>query len=151
MISIGDRNKRKGAFLMTVLGVIAMMLGGCKTSHAPMTNTIIRQADNPYRKTTAVLVQRYYKAALSNDQFYLILLSENQDVNKAINDDDIANSSALVATLAGKVQLRWQDKDTLLVTCDVCGLVAVDISKKLDHIGSTKIVYQGFPEHTAYS
>jgi hypothetical protein len=137
--------------LMTMLGFFFVMLPGCKATHALMTNTIVRQVANPYRKTSAVLVERYYKAALSNDQFYLLLLSDQQNANRTINDEDIADSSALVATLAGKVQLRWQDKDRLMVICDSCGLEAVDISKKLDHIGSTKIVYQGIPEHTAYS
>jgi len=144
--------RRTGKLQVFIVGlfVIGMPIG-CKTAHAPMTNTVVRRAENPFSKTSALLIERSYKAALSNDQFYLILLSEGQDTNKAINDDGIADASALVATLAGKVQLRWQYKDTLVVICDGCGLEAVDISKKLEHLGSTKIIYQGFPLHTAYS
>lgn len=115
-----------------------------------MTNTVVCRADSPHGGSSALLIERYYRAALSSNQFYLLVLPKGQDADKAINDKDIADSSALVATLAGKVQLRWQNDDTLLAICDSCGLEAIDISKKLDHIGSVKIVYQGFPEHTAY-
>jgi hypothetical protein len=113
-----------------------------------MTNTIVKRADG---QSSALLVERYYRAALSNDQFYLLILKKGQDAGQAINSENIADSSVLVATSAQKVQLRWQDKDTLLVICDGCGLEAIDISKKLDSMRSTKIVYQGFPKHTAYS
>lgn len=147
----GNWNRGAGNLLMTILGLLLMTLPGCKTTHAPMKNTIINRIDSPDRKLSALLVERHYKAALSNDQFYLLILSDGQDANKAINNNDIADSSALVATLAGKVQLHWQDKNTLFVICGNCGLEAVDISKKLDRIGSIKIVYKGFPEHTAYS
>jgi hypothetical protein len=135
-----------GAALWSVLAVAFL---GCKT--APMTNTIIVQAHSPDGQASALLVERYYHAALGSNGFYLLVLSEGQDARKVINDEDIRDSSALVATAAGKVQLRWQDKDTLLVVCDSCGLEAIDISKKLDHVGSIRIIYQGFPEHTAYS
>ena len=151
---MANRVRGDGAskLLALIVGLfVTAICPSCKTAHAPMTNTVIRRADNPYRKASALLVERYYKAALGNDQFYLLVVADGQDANKAINDDSIAESSALVATLAGKVQLRWQDRDTLLVICDRCGLEAVDISKKLDNLGSTKIVYHGFPAHTAYS
>jgi hypothetical protein len=122
---------------------------GCKA--ASMTNTVVSRADNPNGRSSALLVERYRHAALSSNQFYLLVLPKEQNIDKAVNREDIEDSSALVATLAGKVQLRWQGNDTLLVVCDSCGLEAIDISKKLDHIGTTKIVYHGFPEHTAYS
>lgn len=128
---------------------LAAIFVGCKT--APMTNTIVKQADNPNGQICALLVERYYHAALSSNQFFLLVIPKEKDTAKAINDRNISDSSALVATLAGKVQLRWQNSDTLLVICDSCGLEAIDISKKLDRIGSIRIIYQGFPEHTAYS
>jgi hypothetical protein len=122
---------------------------GCKP--APMTNIVIAQAQSPDRKSTAILVDRYVHAARVSDGFFLIVVPSHQNLTEAINAQNIGDSSALVATSANKVQLRWQNNGTLLVVCDSCGLRAIDISKKLDHIGSTKIVYQGFPEHTAYS
>lgn len=122
---------------------------GCRT--APMTNTVVTHADNPNGRSSAVLVERYYHAALSSNQFYLLLLPKEQNIDKAAGVKNLAESSVFVGTLASKVQLRWESRDTLLVICDSCGLEAIDISKKLDHLGSTKIVYQGFPKHTAYS
>jgi hypothetical protein len=128
--------------------LVAVTFTSCKKHHAPMTNTIVKRADG---QSSALLVERYYRAALSNDQFYLLILKKGRDAGQAINSENIADSSVLVATSAQKVQLRWQDKDTRLVICDGCGLEAIDISKKLDSMRSTKIVYQGFPKHTAYS
>jgi hypothetical protein len=136
-----------GFLAIAVLFFMATVIG-CKT--APMTNTVVCRADSPSGGSSALLVERYVHAALSSNQFYLLVLSKNQDKDKAVNDRDIGDSSPLVATLAGKVKLRWQSDNTLLVICDSCGLEAVDISKKLDQIGSVNINYQGFPEHTAY-
>jgi len=124
-------------------------LMSCKS--APMKNTVVVRSESPDGKSSAILVDRYYQAARVSDEFFLIVVPSGQDADAAINVRQIGESSALVATLANKVQLRWQDNSTLLVVCDSCGLQAIDISKKLDHIGNTKIVYQGFPEHTAYS
>lgn len=132
---------------IAVLFLMATAIG-CKT--APMTNTVVCRADSPSGGSSALLVERYVHAALSSNQFYLLVLSKNQDISKAVNDKDIGDSSPLVATLAGKVQLLWQSDNRLLVICDSCGLKAIDISKKLDHIGSVNINYRGFPEHTAY-
>jgi hypothetical protein len=125
------------------------ILVGCKP--APMTNTVIAEARSPDGTVDAVLVERYVHAALSSNGFFVMMIPGGQSPTGAINARNIGDSSALVATRADKVQLRWQDNSTLLVICDSCGLQAIDISKKLDHIGNTKIVYQGFPEHTADS
>jgi hypothetical protein len=122
---------------------------GCKT--APITNAIVSRADNPNGETSALLVQRYRRAALTSDGFYLLIVSKNQDVSKAINNEAIHNSSALVATSAKLVQLHWQDRGTLIISCASCGLQAVDITKKLNHVGPFRIIYEGFPKHTAYS
>jgi hypothetical protein len=116
-----------------------------------MTNTIVSQADNPNGQSSAVLVERYYHAALNANQFYLLIIAKGQDPSKALNDKDIGDSSALIATKARGVALKWQDSGTLLVICASCGIKAIDVSKKLDHLGSARIIYQGFPEHTAYS
>ena len=124
-------------------------LTGCKT--APMTNTVVSRADNPDGQSAALLVERYYHAALNANQFYLLIVPNNHDLTKALNDTDIADSSALVATKARRVSLKWDNSGTLLVICDSRGITAIDMSKKLNHLGSTKIVYQGFLEHTAYS
>ena len=129
--------------------IASATLMGCKP--APMTNTIIAQAQSSDGRFNAILVERYLHAARVSNGFFLIITPADQNPVKAINARDIGGSSALVATRADKVKLRWQDSNTLLVVCDSCGLQAIDISKKLDHIGNTKIVYQGFPEHTAYS
>lgn len=125
------------------------VLVGCKP--AQMTNTVAAKASSPDGKSLALLVDRYYHAARISDEYFLIVIPASQNIDQAINPKDIGTSSALVATWASKVQFRWQGNSTLIVICDSCGLKAIDISKKLDHIGPVKIVYQGFPEHTAYS
>jgi hypothetical protein len=135
---------------MRVLSIclpLLVCLLGCKP--APMKNTVVVKAESPDRKSSAVLVDRYYQAARVPDEFFLIVIPSGQDANEAINTRHIGDSSALVAIWASKVQLRWQSADTLLVVCDSCGLKPIDISKKLDHVGSIKIVYQGFPAGTA--
>lgn len=129
--------------------MLSMVFLGCKT--APMTNTIVNRAASPNGKSSALLIERYYHAALNANQFYLLVLPKEQDPNEAINDKDIGDSAALVATKASRVVLKWDSNETLLVICDSCGIQAIDVSKKLDHLGLTNIIYQGFPEHTAYS
>jgi len=124
-------------------------LAGCKP--VPVTNTVVDMAKSPDEKTSAILVDRYYHAARISDEFFLILIPSSQNIDEVVKARHIGDSSALVATWASKVRLHWQSNDTLLVTCDSCGLRPIDISKKLDHIGSFKIIYLGFPEHTAYS
>ena len=128
--------------------VFSAVLLSCKP--APQTNTVVDKAQSPDSTLSAILVDRYYHAALSSDEFFVIVISNGQDVVEAINARDIGDPAPLVATRAEKVRLRWQSNDTLLVICDSCGLEAIDINKKLDHVGSVKIIYQGFPEHTAY-
>lgn len=128
--------------------IVLAALVGCKP--APMTNTIVTEARSPDGGLDAVLVERYLHAALSSNGFFLIIIPAEQRQTEAINARNIGEWSALIATRAGRVQLRWQDNSTLLVLCESCGLQAIDISKKLDHVGSTKIIYQGFPGHIAY-
>lgn len=129
--------------------LLPAMLVGCKI--APTTNTIVAKAQSPDRETSALLVDRYYHTARVSDGFFLILVPSSQSASEATNARNIGNSAVLIATWASKVQLQWKDNNTLLVVCNSCGLKAIDISKKLDHSGPVKIVYQGFPEHTAYS
>jgi hypothetical protein len=126
----------------------AIMLIGCKPS--PMTNTVVDQEKNPNGRSSAILVERYRHAALNANIFYVLVLSNNEDRGKATNDEEIEKRSALVATKASKVKLHYENPSTLLVICDACGLEAIDIMRKRDHIGDTTIVYQGFPQHTAY-
>jgi hypothetical protein len=116
-----------------------------------MKNTVVMKTDSPDGKSSALLVDRSYQAARVPDEFFLIVIPSGQDANEAVNARHIGDSSALVAIWAGKVQLRWLSGDALLVVCDSCGLKPIDISKKLDHIGTIKIVYQGFPVGTANS
>lgn len=128
--------------------VLTASILGCGT--AAMTNTVVGHADNPDGQFSALLVERYYRSALNADEFFLVLVRKGQNPNEAINNKDIGNSSALVATNARQVMLKWEDSGTLLVICDSCGIKAIDVSKELDHYGAIKIVYQGFPAHTAY-
>jgi hypothetical protein len=139
-LSVFRRSARQARFL--VLAFAGLM--GCRP--APMTNTVIAQAKSPDGKRNAILVDRYLHAARVSDGFFLIVIPDNQDLTEAINARNIGDSSALVATWADKVQLRWQDTSTLLVVCDSCGLRTIDVLKKLDHVGPTKIIYQGFPD-----
>lgn len=125
------------------------VLIGCKA--APTTNTVVAKAQSPDGKTSALLVDRYYHTARVSDGFFLILVPSSQSATEAINARNIGGSAVLIATWASKVQLQWKDNHTLLVVCNSCGLKAIDISKKLDRLGPTTIVYQGFPVHTAYS
>ena len=129
--------------------LLLVVLLGCKP--APMKNTVVMKTDSPDGKSSALLVDRSYQAARVPDEFFLIVIPSGQDANEAVNARHIGDSSALVAIWAGKVQLRWLSGDALLVVCDSCGLKPINISKKLDHIGTIKIVYQGFPVGTANS
>jgi hypothetical protein len=131
-----------GAFLLVILI-------GCEP--APATNTIVASVQSPDKRVSALLVDRSFEAARISDGFFLIVIPASHNVTDAINANDINETAVLIATGAGTVQLRWQDDNTLLVVCDSCGIKPVDISKKLDHIGTTRIVYRGFPAHTAYS
>ena len=127
---------------------VTTMLIGCRPS--PMTNTVVNQARNPNGRSSAILVERYRHAALSSNVFYVLIISTNEDVVKVTNDENIAKRSALVATKASRLKLAYDNPSTLLVTCEACGVEAIDIMKKLDHVGDTTIRYQGFPQHTAY-
>jgi hypothetical protein len=122
-------------------------LAGCR---APQTNTVVAKAESPDGKHLALLVDRYFHAARISDEFFLIVVPTSQDVDQAINSGDIDVRSVLMATYASRVRVRWQDNDTLVATCDSCGLRAIDVIRKRDHLGSLKVIYQGFPEHTAY-
>jgi hypothetical protein len=126
---------------------LLMALVGCKT--APMTNTVVAQVQSPDGKSSALLADRRYDAARVPDEFFLIVIPESQSAERAVAAKHIGDSAALVATWASKVQLRWQSNDALLANCDACGLEAINIAKKLDHVGPTKITYQGFPAHIA--
>jgi hypothetical protein len=141
---------RNCGFLLSSLSLLTIItvVVGCKAF--PTTNTILAQADSPDGKSVALLVDRYYHAARISDEFFLIVIPSSQSADRAIAARNIGDSAVLVATWASKVQLRWEGNDGLLVICDACGLEAINIEKKLDHAGSTKITYQGFPAHTAY-
>jgi hypothetical protein len=128
---------------------LALVVMGC--TPAPMTNTIVAKAQSPDGASIAVLVDRYIEAARVSDGWFLIVVPAGRSLTDAINARNIGESAALVATNAARLRLHWQDSETLVVVCNSCGLQAIDISKKLDRLGATKIVYQGFPEHTAYS
>jgi hypothetical protein len=104
-----------------------------------MTNTVVDQSKNPNGRSSAILVERYRHAALSANVFYVLIVSDNEDVAKVANNEDIEKRSALVATKASKVRLRYDNPSTLLVTCDACGLEAIDIMQKLDRLGATSI------------
>jgi len=129
---------------------LMILLSLLSCSAAPTTNTVVYQAQSPDGSRLAILVDRYYHAARVSDGFFLIVLPRGQGAGSAINARNIGDSAALVATGASKVHMSWQNSNTLTVVCDACGLKPIDISKELGHLGDTKIVYRGFPEHTAY-
>ncbi len=129
------------------LGLLAL-LTSC--TPAPMTNTVVTRADSPDGHLSALLVDRYYHAALVSDGFFLILVPRGRSIDSTISAKNIGDAAALVATWASKVRLSWRGNDTLTVLCDSCGLRAIDISKRLDLISGTRILYLRFPEHTAY-
>lgn len=116
-----------------------------------MKNTVVMKTDSPDGKSSALLVDRHYQAARVPDEFFLVVIPSSQEANEAVNARHIGDLSALVAIWASNLQLRWLSGDTLLVVCDSCGLKPIDISKKVDRIGSVKIVYRGFPAGTADS
>jgi hypothetical protein len=142
------RFRRCFVLMSVVCSSLAIILIGCRT--APMANTVVDQDKNPDGRSSAILVERYRHAALNANIFYVLVLSSNEDLERATNDEEIEKRSALVATKASKVILRYENSSTLLVICNACGLEAVDIMQKRDHVADTKIVYQGFPQHTAY-
>jgi hypothetical protein len=148
MIALLERGFRRSVRMASVLSFAVATLIGCKP--APMTNTVVDQSKNPNGRSSAILIERYRHAALSANVFYVLIVSDNEEVAKVANNEDIEKRSALVATKASKVRLRYENPSTLLVTCDACGLEAIDIMQKLDHLGATSIRYQGFPQHTAY-
>jgi hypothetical protein len=123
-------------------------LVGCRP--APQTNTIIDKAESPDGTSLAILVDRSYHMARVSDEYFLIVIPASRDVNEAIRTAHIGDSAALVATWASQLRLRWQSDDVLVVVCKSCGLEAIDVIKKLDHIGSVKVIYEGLPEHTAF-
>jgi hypothetical protein len=96
-----------------------------------------------------MLVDRYYRTALSSDQFFLIVENQQYTIEYSITDPDIGDRAALVATNADKVKLQWQGNNTLVVVCDACGLEQINIEEKLDHIGNTRLIYRGFPSGKA--
>jgi hypothetical protein len=120
---------------------------GCEA--APMTNTVVAQAQSPDGQSSALLVDRHYEAARLPDEFFLIVIPVSRSADAAIGAKDIGDSAALVATWASKVQVSWQRNDVLFVTCEACGLEAINIAKKLYNVGWTKIIYQGFPTRIA--
>ncbi len=137
--------------LLSIGGTLLVFatLAGCR--QPPMTNTVVSQAQSPDGRSTALLVDRYLQAARVADGFFLIVIPAGQDAKEAVNARNIGDTAVLVATSAEKVHLRWRDANTLLVICDSCGLNPINIAKKLGQAGATRIIYQGFPEHTAYS
>ena len=115
-----------------------------------MTNTIITQAGSSDGSSSAVLIRRYRRAALSNDAYYVVVIPKGKDVQRVINEEAIGKSAVLAATLASQVTLVWQQDGTLHVICKACGLEAIDIMTKRRQAGRNKVVYDGFPQHTAY-
>jgi hypothetical protein len=84
-------------------------LMSCKPS--PMKNSIVARSESPDGKFSAILVDRSYQAALVSDEFFLIVIPSGKNAETAVNVQQIGDSSAVVATRADKVHLRWQDKD----------------------------------------
>ncbi len=119
--------------------------------HVTTTNVVVAKAQSADGRSIALLVERHYKAARISDGFFLLIVAGDNDVDKAIQDADIASASVLIATSAANVHIRWESNELLVVECDSCGLKPIDISKKLDQLGSIRIIYRGFPDHTAYS
>jgi hypothetical protein len=101
---------------LLLLGVLM----GCKP--APVTNRVVVEATSPDGRSVALLVDRYYHAALAADEFFLIVIRSTQSADQEISNRHIGDRAALVATWASKVEVRWQSNDILLVTCDSCGL-----------------------------
>ena len=130
-----------------VLLLPALCLMGCKP--AQMTNTVVARAQSPDGKSAALLVDRSYKAARVPDEFFLIVIASDEKPEEAIAEKHLGDSAALVATWANKVRLRWQANDVLVAACESCGLEAINISKEEDHVGTTKVLYEGFPTHIA--
>jgi hypothetical protein len=136
------------AALVAACSCCVLVMTSC--GPASTANAVVTKALSPDGEYVALLIDRYYHAARVADEFFLVIVPNTRNIDGAITARNLGKSAALVATRAGSVELRWQDNRTLLVVCNSCGLEAIDISKKLDHIGRVKIIYQGFPEHTAY-
>ena len=111
MIALLERGFRRSVRTAGVLSfAVAILLIGCKP--APMTNTVVDQSKNPNGRSSAILVERYRHAALSANVFYVLIVSDNEEVAKVANNEDIEKRSALVATKASTVRLRYDNPST---------------------------------------
>ncbi len=142
--------KQTGKLLHSSLVTMMLCVVASCSRPAPMTNTIIDQVRAPDSSSSAVLVRRSRSAALSNDVFYVVVIPTGRNIQHVINEEDIRKSAVLVATLASKVKLSWPEGGPLHVLCNACGLEAIDIMTKQPQAGQHRVVYDGFPQHTAY-
>jgi hypothetical protein len=125
-----------------LLGTLCAASSGCR---AATTNTVVARAVAPDGRRVAVLLDRYYHLARVSDEFFVIIVPDASGVDAAIKRPHIGDDAAFVATNAGKVRVQWVRRDTLVVTCEACGLQSIDVMKRVDHLGSVTVLHRGVP------
>lgn len=143
-----ERHVRKLSRCLSLVAAVgaalpASSLTSCK--RPDISNSVIASAVSSDSSHTGILVRRAIHAALSSDQYLLVILQRGATVEDALADPDIGDSAIFVGTNAQAVHLQWLDSSTLQVLCDSCGMTSIDVQRRLTSHGEVGVIYSGVP------
>ena len=141
---------RLGVRVLACAWFVVVGGAGCSIPVDTGPSVVINAAWSPDSQTAAILMRHIWRAALNNDVYYVILAPGRQPWDVEAMFRSAQDSSVLDATRAESLKFRWQNDRELHVICAQCGLETIDVTRKLDHHGPVRIVYEGFPMGTAY-
>lgn len=118
------------------------ILNGCHK--ARRIDTITASVLNPAADYRATVLKENYVAALVSDVTIVYITSGPGQYKKAPQEDFPTSLVAVIMAQCGPLKLKWQDNRTLSVVCVHCGRELSDASRRVDAVGSIRVVYEGF-------
>lgn len=123
--------------------LVASLLGIVSCRDAATYN-VLRQSISPDQAHVALLVERYTKAALSHDEYFVLIRERPYTIGNL--RVEAHREPILVATSASGITFEWATSKHVILHCDACGLEPVDIIDKSSQWHSVQISYEGFPD-----
>lgn len=93
----------------------------------------------------ALVVEQYQNNAIHPYEEFVLVAPSDTDVHKAMKDKNRAKYLVMWVSGPANIAIQWRERETLLVSCKACNLTTRELHMQVYQVGSTNVVYEGFP------
>ncbi|SRR5258708_35230383 len=128
---------------LTTIGLLSVS-GACDEPHGvPGEYSLIRTAIAPNGARQARLVRQHSRASLTSDGYFVDVVSSPGHTDAVSLSRVRVRTSALYATGADSLSLRWRSDSQLVIACNHCGMAPIDVIETRSRLGSVNVTFVG--------